>query len=471
MDVHPAEAAPLVPPSKDANGDGPDPTAQANERHDGSPSRGNNCQNCFPDPNVEDPTALETAQWWAEFASIHGVYYMLERGHFKRWKALAWTAFVAAMTAFLLWALIAEFKDFGTYGVDTSTRTIVPALLEFPRVTICNANGGVDSKRQKQTGIDEPRNENELRAISQPLGEFVRHTQFNHGVYRSRAELAKIWSPAVTPLGLCYSFATDERVFAPGITAGLTAYLWLDQASYPESTKWAGVHVSVTPNREQDGPEIASSSTVVVPPGAVSFVGLSLQEFRREEDAPWAECVPEEKSVEQCRMECIMRATRDKCKCRLMGDNSADEAAYDYCTSVDEGCTTSIVDEDLEACTACSVPPCREKTYAARHSAGHVARNAIDSARVAWNATAEEISNNFVHVHVNFDSIRYDRTTETKSTTVWQLFSNLGGSFGFFMGISLISIVELFVELIGLRLLPRLWGRKQLYGLGQKKFN
>ena len=87
------------------------------------------------------------------------------------------------------------------------------------------------------------------------------------------------------------------------------------------------------------------------------------------------------------------------------------------------------------------------------------------------NASVGDIYNNFMHIHVNYDSIRYKETTESKSSGVWQLFSNLGGSFGFFMGISLISIVVLVVELMGLRLLRRLWGEKRLFGIGQKKFD
>eukprot|EP00566_Odontella_aurita_P029633 CAMPEP_0113584580 /NCGR_PEP_ID=MMETSP0015_2-20120614/33187_1 /TAXON_ID=2838 /ORGANISM="Odontella" /LENGTH=70 /DNA_ID=CAMNT_0000489655 /DNA_START=152 /DNA_END=361 /DNA_ORIENTATION=+ /assembly_acc=CAM_ASM_000160 len=34
----------------------------------------------FPDPDVETSTVLETVSWWAEFTSIHGVYYAFERG-------------------------------------------------------------------------------------------------------------------------------------------------------------------------------------------------------------------------------------------------------------------------------------------------------------------------------------------------------------------------------------------------------
>ena len=37
---------------------------------------------------------------------------------------------------------------------------------------------------------------------------------------------------------------------------------------------------------------------------------------------------------------------------------------------------------------------------------------------------------------------------------------------GLFVGISLISITELVVELTMLRLVPRLWGGRRLFGIG-----
>ena len=52
--------------------------------------------------------------------------------------------------------------------------------------------------------------------------------------------------------------------------------------------------------------------------------------------------------------------------------------------------------------------------------------------------TDEELEDNVVALQINYDSIRYESTTESKSTTVSTMISNLGGSFGFFMGISMI---------------------------------
>ena len=34
----------------------------------------------FPNPSIHNPTALETTKWWAEYTSIHGMYYMCNNG-------------------------------------------------------------------------------------------------------------------------------------------------------------------------------------------------------------------------------------------------------------------------------------------------------------------------------------------------------------------------------------------------------
>lgn len=428
----------------------------------------------FPNPSINHPSALETAQFWAENTSIHGMYYCLERGHFRRWKLLAWRVVATACATFLLWAVAAEFIDYSKYNVDTSTETVIPTSLDFPNVTLCNA-GGVDASRQEATGIAEPRNEDELVAISQPLGEFILYTQFNDEEYKSEAELAGAWTPVVTSLGLCFSFAAKERsVFVPGISSGLLVHAWLDQASYPEAAHWAGVHVSVTDDGQVRGSAVnhQGPGTVLVPPGAVSFVSIKMQEYQREGEEPWKRCVDSTETIDQCREECIMAAVRRKCGCREVGD-AADPQLYDYCGSSDRECTSAVGDDDIAVCRTCSIPPCRERVYSAAYSAGKLSRRAIEGAGATKNggAPVDDVPANLVVIHVNFASIQYERTTETKSTSRWQLFSNLGGSFGFFMGISVISLVELFVELIGLRLLPRLWGKKSLYGIGQRKFD
>jgi hypothetical protein len=246
---------------------------------------------------------------------------------------------------------------------------------------MCNANEGISAARQDMTGIEEPRTEEELMAISRRLEDFILHSQFNDKVYEGRTELKNIWLPIITSLGLCFSFANNEDVFVPGILGGLTVNTWLDQETYPSTTKWAGVRVFVTPNDDQ-GKIMTShqtSSALLIPPGAVSYVSATLQIFQREEDKPWTTCIPTSTSIDQCHMECIMSAKREKCKCRIMGDPSS---ILDYCNSTDAECIlSSIGDEDLTVCHPCSVPPCKEQAYSTWYSAGRISQNTAEFAK------------------------------------------------------------------------------------------
>ena len=81
----------------------------------------------------------------------------------------------------------------------------------------------------------------------------------------------------------------------------------------------------------------------------------------------------------------------------------------------------------------------------------------------------DETKHNFVTAKINYDSMQYEIQQATSSADFAQLLSNLGGNMGFFIGISIISIVEVFGELIGLRLIPRLWEDKRLYEIGLKE--
>lgn len=424
----------------------------------------------FPSPNIYDATAFETASFWSESTSIHGAYYILERGHFATWKKLVWIAFVAIMFFFLLMVLISEIEEYFKYTVNSSTSNIVPPSLKFPEVTICNTNK-YDSYLQNRTGISEPRNEEELNDISQPFENFIREAKFNGMQLRN---LTDSFPPVITPFGRCYTFSTDEHVFVPGTAGGLELYLWLNQSAYDPATELAGVFVFIA----QKGTTIMEQTPmVVVPPGMISFLSLGLEEYQRIRDEPWTTCVgkaPEDGS-DLCRATCINQFTIQKCQCRPLGDTS--DLTLRYCNSSDFNCTSSArMDDDLESlCTGCSVPPCEEEVYLAQYSTARVSLKASQQIENLYDATADGLSSmasNFVGIIVNYHSIDYDLTTESKATSLSQMISNMGGNFGFFMGISMISLVELVVELIGLRLLPRLWGNRQLFGIGQKqKYN
>lgn len=70
-----------------------------------------------------------------------------------------------------------------------------------------------------------------------------------------------------------------------------------------------------------------------------------------------------------------------------------------------------------------------------------------------------------VVLQINYDAMRQGIVTESRSLTFSQLMGNIGGQMGLFLGISVISIMEV-GELVLMRLIPRLWGERRLYGLG-----
>mmetsp|Transcript_30923 Transcript_30923/g.45724 ORF Transcript_30923/g.45724 Transcript_30923/m.45724 type:complete len:531 (+) Transcript_30923:125-1717(+) len=419
----------------------------------------------FPSPNIKDATAFEAASFWSENTSIHGAYYVLERGHFRVWKKVVWTAIELVAAIGLLIVLALEFQEFSNYDVKSSTAAVVPTSLPFPEVTICNTNM-YDSYLQNATGILQPENDEELNAISQPFEDFILDTAFNVKDY---VNLTDAWTPVITPFGRCYTFSTDDQVFVPGSAAGLDVSLWLNQSAYEDATLAAGVYVFVT----QKGTTITEQAPmVVVPPGAASFISVSLTKYEREQDEPWSRCVGKapKDSSQACRANCINELTVQKCGCRILGDSL--NPGLRYCNSSDFNCTLKAsIDEELLLCTGCSVPPCEEEVYFSQYSAARISIKAAQSIENEYNSTRDEMTSfasNYVRILVNYRFIEYELMTESKATSTSQLISNLGGNFGFFMGISMISIIE-FMELLCLRLLPRLWGNRQLFGIGQKQ--
>ena len=115
-------------------------------------------------------------------------------------------------------------------------------------------------------------------------------------------------------------------------------------------------------------------------------------------------------------------------------------------------------EKNLAKCEeGCIKPPCSEDVFSTRWSALPIYSPVKDE---------QESYKNFVGVHINYQSIRKEVLTESKETTFSVLLANIGGQMGLFVGISAISIIEIFGELMIFRLLPRLWGDRRLYGVG-----
>ncbi|CAB9519788.1 Acid-sensing ion channel [Seminavis robusta] len=442
----------------------------------------------FPDPRLDDASLLEVIAWWSEFTSIHGVYYMFERGHFSDWLLYAWSALVVACTISLIATLVVMIQEYKEFKVNTSLTPVIPASLPFPQVTVCNTNM-FQTSLMDATGIEQPTDEEEFHAISQPLQQFIPYALFNGlpipiddlqlSNETNATNTTDRWTPTITANGRCFTFQTNKEVVKPGSGAGLRFGAWLNQSNYMDTTVQAGLLVFVT----QPGTTTISDQTrqVLVPPGASAFLGLSRLDEERITEWPWQTCEGTT-TTDVCRTSCLQEFSRVFCGCRQYGDP---DTTLPYCKSqADENNNNKETNETQELCIlqqsgledeflkdSCDCPvPCTQQLYSVSFSFSQLSRNFAQQLAREFNYTDDAIPNNLVDVVVNMNTIRYDLMEESKDKSFSSLISDLGGQMGFFMGISLISIVELFGELIGLRILPRFFcGDRRLYGVGQRR--
>mmetsp|Transcript_5828 Transcript_5828/g.16347 ORF Transcript_5828/g.16347 Transcript_5828/m.16347 type:complete len:475 (-) Transcript_5828:2124-3548(-) len=401
---------------------------------------------------------------WAQGTSIHGVPYVTDSIQWRLWKRATWIVLVLVSAAFMIWQISELIAQYRNFDIITDTATVNKATLEFPEVTVCNAN--MYSKSLKNaTGIIDPKNEEELIQISTPLEQEIFTTWFN-GIELNTSEY---WRPAiVSDMGLCWVFHTNQTVRRPGFYGGLKFWMTLQQDDYEEFAPWAGALVwTLQPGSE---PTVLKASNGAKP-GKETFFPMDYTDVQRERTAPWARCKGEAPQYTQskCRNTCYDDWVRENCGCRNLQDTS--DTSLRFCERFNEddtNCFNEILDlqDEILGNCGCDLPPCTEQLYETTLTELDASETLIASWSKEFNITEDYIRKNFISVTVNFKSMQYDKLTESKGMTFAQLLGAIGGSMGFFLGISLVSIFELLGDLIGMRLIPRLFGHKKLYGVG-----
>mmetsp|Transcript_3817 Transcript_3817/g.8093 ORF Transcript_3817/g.8093 Transcript_3817/m.8093 type:complete len:465 (-) Transcript_3817:97-1491(-) len=406
---------------------------------------------------------------WAQGTSIHGVPFVTDSIMWLPWKRYMWIVLVCVSASFMIWQFTALITQYRTYEVITDSVTINPESLEFPEVSVCGLNFFSQSKINA-TGITQPKNMEEVDAISTSLEDFVKFMWFNG----RELNVSQNWKPIVSDLGRCFSFTTDRRIYRPGYYGGLKIWVDLNQDDFNLETEYAGLAIMV----QQPGTKLSTQLPVyAVKPAQESLVNLRKTEFVRERVAPWARCKGEapEYTQTRCRTECVDQAIREQCNCRRFTDETI-EGDIPFCsissTSGDRECANEVLYNEKAAYDNCDchLPSCLQTEYE-----GHVTE--VDFANIyldqidyeGFGITREYLLSNFVSVTINYDRLQYNKLTETKAMTFADLLGAIGGSMGFFLGISMLSIFELIGDLGLLRLVPRLFGRKHLYGLGARR--
>lgn len=410
--------------------------------------------------------AIDVLTTWSQGTSVHGILYALDRENFLRWKRYLWCAIIATFTGIMVYLVVVLVDEYLDYSTETTAYFSAPDSLPFPQVTVCNVNL-FQMSRLEFMDIIFPQNDEELFGASQEFGEFFlsgTKTTFN----RQPVIPEDVWKPVITPFGLCWQFTTNKRVYNPGNGGGLSFTLNLQQEEYHPSTELAGALVFI----EEPASIITDQIPFVwVKPGNNNAILLRATEYKRERDAPWSTCrlrAPEY-TQPRCRAECRYEYVALKCGCRSLGDNRPHVLDLDYCNPLASICSGDIDASDYLSDCNCFKPPCHEVHFTPQVHTLEFAENFLQTSEELKNISNVEVRQNVAKVRINYDIILNETVEETKTQTLAGLFADIGGQFGLWAGISFISIIEVIGELGFLRMVPRLWGDRRMYGIGSKE--
>ncbi|KAK0425721.1 hypothetical protein QR680_009342 [Steinernema hermaphroditum] len=206
---------------------------------------------------------------------------------------------------------------------------------------------------------------------------------------------------------------------------------------------------------------------ISVSPGSRVYSALSPQRFVLLDETSWGNCTdqwppgyrtPVPYSATNCKALCRARFFDERCGCAPFTFNVG--GRYKVCTPYQIfRCVQNLVETDpeasdgftklrLPACTECKVE-CESWLFHAFNSYGQ----GFSVGALKWferrdeNWTAPHVKANFVAINIFFRDMSFTQYTQVQGVSLTETFSDIGGNMGMFMGMSLLSIIEVVIWL------------------------
>ena len=418
---------------------------------------------------------------YVENTTAHGVVRIFNK-NYNIYRRLFWLVVFLASVSFCMNNCIERIRFLASRPISTSTITKRQIPLMFPAVTICNLNYYTDTGLAQAGLLDVGREALNLdpldpstvdrckanlsshsvadqvvledlnRNATQPLSEFVLNC-----TYLGRpCDLEHDFQPSSFGIGTCYTFNGAGRnepltTFGTGSRQGLFMFLNVNQLQYTGSELLdAGVRVSVEPWFE---PSQVLDQGISVPTGRFAFVGIRQEQFI---NRAGRDCVGSEGadrlnflhniynySGSACLLDCLFTIIADRCGC-FTSTGTLPSLNHRYgsirnCTFADICCIKVIQSSALN----CSCPPSCTTTFY-EQSVSYSSFPAEYVKKIFLNSTSTDIlDRNLVGLSVYFRSLNVHIETTSISYSPVALLSDIGGQLGLFLGISVISVLEL----------------------------
>ncbi|GMR45208.1 hypothetical protein PMAYCL1PPCAC_15403, partial [Pristionchus mayeri] len=289
-------------------------------------------------------------------------------------------------------------------------------------------------------------------------------------------ECCDYFTPVLSELGLCQVLNLQSAPFA-----------WMQKQT--EATSTSGLQMILDAHLEEvvdvslptdkvfnvqvengfkfylEEPETSTTKTsqgITVAPGASVFTSVSLTKHDLLDKHNWGTCINEwpegykEKNGENyqssdCQSQCKAKFFYDRCACSPFMYNIDED--YRSCTPLEVyRCVRDNIvvnfnqtteDYVFPECREC-VSECKRSQFDTYNSYGQGfaddAMSALIRANPEW--TPEHIKNNFLSINVFFREMAFTSYVQVQDATVTDTLSNMGGTMGLFLGMSVLTVIE-----------------------------
>ncbi|VDO27681.1 unnamed protein product [Haemonchus placei] len=259
----------------------------------------------------------------------------------------------------------------------------------------------------------------------------------------------------ITDIGFCIRFPNSvlkKKQYLSGRNYGWQIILDSSSVFQPESAD-TGFHVVV---HEPDKEVSLTSYGVSVPPGAALHAGISYKNVSHLPRSDWGLCQrgwnPEihgslltelQYTASHCEWNCLALEWQFTCGCRPMKLLSLNISSdIPICTPYDIHRCADIVYENASKCN-CDIE-CDLIDYEMQISYSDIGSGLIQR---KFPFTEQYIQENISVINLFMQSIAYERHEQQKQLQTADLLSNIAGSMGLFLGMSTVTLLEIFIYL------------------------
>ena len=417
---------------------------------------------------------------FVETTTINGVFHVF-RGRSKTRRLLWGLLFIISFVSCTV-VLGFSFKRYFEKPTVSAINVISGGNgMPFPSVTVCNRNFYRNPNVSNETNAlihhlfhsnsflheisqmqkcktDNNTYDFELQDLLIPKeNNFIHYCGFS---YQAESEIMlckDMFFPTLTPAGICYTFnGVRSKARAPNMTTtgskyGLRLVLNIEQETHPIFHGVAGAQVIVHESNDIPRPNLHGVS---VSPGQNVDIGvrraISFDETNQDEciqndekDLPFLPNVVY--SQYACRENELYERLADKDLC----DCTIDPFELDNATcSFNDLCCLQQQFSEYDRNSSCK-PPCKYTYYDIMNSYSSFPEGlALTEIKNSMNVSDDDVKKNFLSAGIFLQSLETRETTTRYSYGVVELLGELGGNLGLFLGISIISVMELMVLFI-----------------------